>query len=241
MTADRYFLPEHYQCNDPQTLDDVDSRAYWDERRVRQSLAYQSAVYRWAAGIIEQKQIRSVVDVGCGNAAKLAQLHQRFPNVSFCGIDQQNAISLCQQHYDFGEWLAMDLDQPSLQTPRDFELIIASDVIEHLDQPDALLAFMRAIATPKSLLLISTPERVRLRGRHNLRPGNLYHVREWSAREFNDYLRSRGFLIIEQRLLPAFRIGADWRFLRRAMRRWSRLRSHRYSQAVLMRPEGGGS
>lgn len=234
LMQDRYFLPHDYICNPAETFD-ADEAQYWDPDRADASLAYQADFYAWALSIIREQGLASIADFGCGTAAKLAWIHEQVPSLKCCGLDQPNAISLCQSQYSFGEWLQCDLDSPESLEKRCFDLIVASDVIEHLENPDNLLATMRRFATPDTLLMLSTPERLMLRGEHTRRSGNRYHVREWSQLEFSQYLESRDIEIISHRMLPAFKFTHSASFTLRALKRWARLKTIRYNQCVLAR------
>jgi 2-polyprenyl-3-methyl-5-hydroxy-6-metoxy-1,4-benzoquinol methylase len=112
-------------------------------------------------------------------------------------------------------------------------MIISADVVEHVFDPDLLLTVIKRLAHPKTLILLSTPERTRLRGENCLvcKKGN--HVREWAYDEFSAYLCSRGFKIIEHRILPAFHPFQNRQVLFEALRRLSRLKSISYNQAIL--------
>lgn len=229
-----YSLPDDYKCNSAVTFDRKESN-YWDPERVESSLAYQAAFYAWALELVRKHDLRSIADFGCGTAAKLARLHALEPGLDTCGLDQPNAIELCRAQYQFGDWIAYDLDQCDTLPNRTFDLLIASDVIEHLEKPDNLLRAMRHLANENSLVLLSTPERAILRGTSCRTSPNTYHVREWTKSEFNDYLAGRDLEILNHYLLPAFRTTHNLSFTWRAIKRWSKFKSIRYNQAVLAR------
>lgn len=234
MSDDRYFLPAAYVPNPAATFDG-ECGCYWDPVRLSNSLAYQAAVYEWALKLIRAKGIRCFADVGCGSAAKLAKLHQAVSGVEFWGLDQPNSIKLCRSSHDFGNWFPINLERPEQLPDQKFDLIISSDVIEHLENPDILLGVIRRMSHENTLVLLSTPDRVKLRGPHCMSPPHTYHVREWSQHEFATYLRSRQCVILEHRILPAFRLTHNVDFFRRALFRWLHLKTISYNQAVLFR------
>ena len=235
---DRYFLPDGYRENRINITIDKDNSFYWDPERARRASLHQFAVYQWAAQLIRAGSINIIADVGCGFATKLAWLHDQFPMLEYWGIDQPHAVELCKQHYNFGQWLGVDFENsPALPLTR-ADLVISSDVIEHLECPDVLLDYYKRVAAPSGLILISTPERDILRGRQCLYSPNPYHVREWNRAELSAYLRSRGFEIIEHKVLPALRFDFGSFYLRKFLGRWMQGRSMRYNQAVLMRWTG---
>jgi SAM-dependent methyltransferase len=68
-----------------------------------------------------------------------------------------------------------------------FDAVVAFEIIEHLDQPDAFLRELRRALAPSGLLLISTPNRLYYTDdRGEVNP---FHSREYSYREFDDLLR----------------------------------------------------
>ncbi len=231
--VDKFFLPGTYQENRINITLDKDSGIYWDEERVKRSRIHQFAVYLWAKDIIRSRQIKTVVDVGCGFATKLAWLNNHFPNLVYYGVDQENAARLCRQNYNFGKWLGVNLEEnPAL--PQDkADLVISSDVIEHFVNPDNLLHYFKRIVSPDGLILISTPERTRLRGADCLKSPNPYHIREWSETEFATYLQDRGFQILEHRILPAMKFELSPFYLNKAIRCLASGKTLRYNQAVL--------
>ena len=233
---DRFFIADGYRENPATSLDLDENRNYWDPGRVRTALYYQREVYAWADTIIGQHDLKTVADLGCGFAYKLHWLYKQHPEVEFWGIDQPNAIRLCREHYGFGCWLGVDLENPE-PPGRNFDLVISSDVIEHLENPDVLLSYIKSISAPGGYVLLSTPERDRLRGENCRHSPNEAHVREWNYEEFSSYVASRGFEILEHRLLsarvPSFSLG----YLRKALRRMVRGRSTRYNQALLLQVE----
>jgi len=234
MASDNYFVRKDYVTN-PAVTFDTSEELYWDPLRAQNAASYQKAVYDWAERLIRDRGLGSVADLGCGTAVKLAKLHQKLPSVKYYGYDQPNAVRMCRDHHDFGEWFPVNFDHPEMIAPSPRDLVISSDVIEHLENPDQLLECVRRISDENTLILISTPERVRLRGEGCISSPIKHHVREWSESEFKNYLASRNFEILESRVLPGFDFLSDAAFFRRAVRRWMRLKTINYSQAFLVR------
>ena len=77
---------------------------------------------------------------------------------------------------------------------QNMDVIIASDVIEHIGNPDELLDLID-VSKPK-LIVLSTPNRDLLQKGQDGPPKNTAHFREWSFDEFNRYVGNR-FNIIE--------------------------------------------
>ncbi|HAK87965.1 MAG TPA: hypothetical protein DCP24_02625 [Nitrospiraceae bacterium] len=163
--------------------------------------------------MIEKFKAKTVLDVGCGPAFKLNRLIA--PHVEqFVGIDQKSAIEYAKQTYNAGHYLDVDLDrisdfenEPLLSQKYDF--IIHAAVIEHLKEPDQLLSFIKRRMTLASHLLISTCDRDRVRGIHNMMSPKPEHVREWNAHEFYAYMVQSGFKVVKFVYLPPNRLTKD--------------------------------
>jgi SAM-dependent methyltransferase len=173
-----YFLPEGYveRLGAPQSYD-IGGDATW-----------QREVYGTAVMLACTFDLHTVVDYGCGSGYKLMQYFSG-PEFYTVGIDLAPAVDrLCKEYpqrlwCEPGDLLTVDRERP--------DLVICSDVIEHVDDPDDLMHRLRALH-PK-WLVISTPDRKLVEkypkwGRHLGPPANGCHVREWSFNEFRQYM-----------------------------------------------------
>lgn len=171
----------------------------------RDSLAdsqmYQVDVYRLAAEIARSPAIQSVLDIGCGLASKLVEFV--LPHCeTLTGIDSPETAARCAELHPIGRWIGGDLESPDFPLGGPYDLIISADVIEHLRNPDRLLELMRRGSHPKTVVVLSTPERDLRRGAEDMGPpGNPAHVREWNSSEFLAYLEGRGMVIRESRIV----------------------------------------
>ena len=128
-----YFIKNGYQCN----LDGKGGAIPFDDDETS-AATYQVKVYRFAAELIRRHQLQTVLDIGCGYGLKLKEIiYPVCKNI--VGIDREHAVNYCVQNHHFGKWHEDDIDNPSLVFKDNFDLIIVSDVIEHLVNPDKLL------------------------------------------------------------------------------------------------------
>jgi SAM-dependent methyltransferase len=181
---DRYFIKERYAAREqPRYFADVDS-----------GVTFQPDVYDTAAAVARGLGARRIVDVGTGQGRKLAGLH---PQLEVVGIDFGPNLEHARRTYPFGTWIEADLDQPG-PLPLEPEqlrgaVVVCADVIEHVQDPALLLDKLEGTLDDAAALLLSTPERDLVRGReHHGPPGNPCHLREWSIRELDAFLRDRG-------------------------------------------------
>lgn len=176
--------------------------AYWNAERLAASGRYQYHVYAWAAELAAERGLRSVLDVGCGPATKLARLvHPVCPDVE--GIDQPSGVAAARALGAPGRFVEVDLERPAAAPWRTFDLIICSDVVEHLIDPDPMMAYLKGFAHERTLAVFSTPDRARLHGRDCMASTKAEHVREWTGPEFGRFLRSRGYRVVAKRNFPA--------------------------------------
>lgn len=255
---EQFCLPPGYKQQDTartreELRDDAPDGEYWAKWRLEMSAVYQKHVYEWAARLVRERKVTRLLDVGCGPATKLAQ-HIAPLGCKITGIDQPKAIEIAQRQCPSAEFLTDDLEHPefapaspsnTLQEPP-YHLVICADVIEHLLDPDPMLAMLGRAVTPnraaseshrKGLVLLSTPDRDRVRGRDCREAKKPEHVREWSAPEFLAYLRSRDWEIISSRLMPGDdrpvrSVIPEERRFRAGMAQTSPMKCH----AVLCRP-----
>jgi len=203
-----YGIRPDYVANSENRARREEGAVFWSPRRIRYALLYQWHVYAWARELIRSRNIRSAVDVGCGPAVKFEALV--VPEVQRAiGIDQPHIIDYCRKTYSPERYFADDLEAPTLELEATAGLVICCDVIEHLMDPDILLAYLKRLAAPDTLILISTPDRDAVRGPGALSPANADHVREWTAPEFRAYLDGAGFDVLELRHLPPLKPGLN--------------------------------
>jgi 2-polyprenyl-3-methyl-5-hydroxy-6-metoxy-1,4-benzoquinol methylase len=143
---------------------------------------WQRSVYELAANLAAGMDKPSIIDVGCGSAYKLVHMLGQY---EIAGIEVEPTYSWLKEKYPQHKWLLFDDTKPSTLKA---DIIICSDVIEHIEDPDSLLDFLQDIDF--KYLVLSTPERDAKLGKNDYGPPeNLHHFREWNQYEFKDYVR----------------------------------------------------
>lgn len=166
---------------------------FLDDVTETRDIVFQPDVYTLAEFLVDLREDPEipamVVDVGCGWGNKLATMRERHPSWEFTGIDFDQNITHCQQTYDWGTWLEVNLETVTEFPPAD--IIICADVIEHLVDPVPLVRALRGRP-----VVLSTPDRDMVAGyESNGPPINLCHVREWNTYELVHFLQSEGLVI----------------------------------------------
>src|SRR5579859_2045244 len=85
----------------------------------------------------------AIVDLGCGNGELLADIRARFSGGSLFGVDSSSAqIESNRKVAPDMQWRMFDLDRTA-DFPADlqsrFDVVVASEVIEHVRKPERLL------------------------------------------------------------------------------------------------------
>lgn len=236
MTVENYFIKAGYTPNDKAvTLDEISGEQYWNKSSIYSSYYYQFPVYRYAKKLLREKKIKRVIDVGCGTGTKLAFIHKDLPEVAFTGIDQKAAIEYCENNYNFGNWHVDDIENPD-ESLGDIkaELVICSDVIEHLLNPDVLLVYLKKKVANDGYIVLSTPERDVLRGKSCTNSPNKFHIREWNLEEFENYLLSSGFRVVEHFLQYPIRFGFNRIFFNEVLKRLITGKGLKYNQVCVL-------
>jgi predicted TPR repeat methyltransferase len=161
--------------------------------------------------MLEKKYPESgaVLDVGCGYGTKTV----KFPSIStvhtVVGVDLPATISRCKRLYDGVIWVSVDLDDKPIlpHTEKPFDLIICADVLEHLEDPDKTLDFIKKYSHEKTIILFSTVDRNLYDTNPDGPPKHPCHAREWTDREFVKYLDMSGFIILTAMHVPDYPPG----------------------------------
>lgn len=112
---------------------------------------------QFASRLIARLRPRRVLDVGCGTGAQLtAPLALAHPESGFVGVDADpGSIAFAR-----GAWRAPNLEfglAAELALEQGFDLVIASEVVEHVEDPRRFLAEQRARLVPDGRLLVTLP------------------------------------------------------------------------------------
>jgi SAM-dependent methyltransferase len=166
-----------------------DDAPYVDSRIVHQPEVYQAADY-----FLQVTGRGTIIDIGCGNGRKLRSVRAR----RHIGIDFGQNLSFCRGHYgSWGEWIEADFSREDClriaELADEQSVVVCADVVEHLLNPEPLVALLAACYRRGAIVLTSTPDRILVRGaNHRGPPPNPSHIREWALQEYVEFLGARG-------------------------------------------------
>ena len=152
------------------TLPDVPDENYWYRRHL--------AVYEWVA---DRCRGLEVVDMACGEGYGTAALARRAARVT--GVDANpEAYEHARLKYSApGVRFVRDLID---RYHEDCDAVVFLQTIEHVENPEAVLAHLREMLRPGGTAYVSTPNVLTLAPAGAERSDNPWHVREYRPEEF---------------------------------------------------------
>lgn len=160
---------------------------HWHEmmsRDPRRFNGFQQARYEWILKVAGTAAGKKVLDVGCGDGALSYILAKAGASVT--GVDNeprgiefawQNLNSQNRQgklQYEFAVASAYELPFPD----DSFDLVVSCEVIEHVADPQKMIAEMKRVSKPRGMVILTTPYR------HREVPADPNHVTEYFPESF---------------------------------------------------------
>lgn len=141
---------------------------------------YQNDVYDEASKLSNKHNFKTILDIGMGSGFKLLKY---FNHLDTIGIDLQPTVDFLIKKYPERKWSTIELLDKNIE----YDLIICSDVIEHVRNPIDFINMLNLISFKK--IVFSTPDKLNMYGCvHFGPPSNSSHVMEWDMAEFNSFI-----------------------------------------------------
>jgi len=173
--------------------------------------AFVAARYQQVVDQIPTNKNLKILDIGCGDGVLLWLISQKTPAKLF-GIDTDKS-SLKLARSKLGDKATLK-QASAYQLPfkaRQFDIVIAAEVIEHLNQPSRMLQEIKRALKPSGRLIISTPIKL------TSIPEDKMHVQEYTPQTalstLKPYFRkinlqlSHPYWLKKLYLITLFRIG----------------------------------
>ncbi len=151
--------------------------------------------YRQLVKLVKQVAPASILDVGCGEGYTLAALRAAGIEAAMTGIDlSADAIAKARQRLPGEVTLSVgDARELHASAAARFDLVIMTEVLEHLDEPARMLPILAGLSRGPVILSVPWEPYFRglnfLRGTHLARWGNdPGHVQSWTRARFHGFL-----------------------------------------------------
>lgn len=111
----------------------------------------------FAASVMRERRPASVLDYGCGTGEKLTcPLARAHPEARFTGVDvDRGSLEYARRSCDAPN--LHFLSQEALAAGERFELVVASEVLEHVDKPVAFLKSLKERLAPEGRIFLTVP------------------------------------------------------------------------------------
>ncbi len=162
--------------------------ADWDD--MKNYGPYARHMRRLILELLHPLKFDTVLDVGCGQGALLADVATLFPNANLYGSDfSMAALQMAQRRLPNAAFTIMDLTQNSFHSS--FDVVLCTDVLEHIE--DDVTAIRNLAQLTRRYLLIATVQG-RMRAHE---PEAWGHVRNYRYGELVQKLESADLKVIK--------------------------------------------
>lgn len=189
-------------------LAEVEPRSFWFRARNRLITSVLSRYF---------SQMTSLLEVGCGTGFVLSGIRDAYPQARLVGIDVfEEGLSAARRRVPDAELYR--LEAGDLAFDREFDVVCAFDVLEHLDDDQSALAQMRRAVKPSGGLVLLVPQHSWLWSDAD---AFAHHRRRYRRRDIVQQITAAGFEVefvssFMTTLLPAMVVS---RLAQRALRR----------------------
>jgi len=140
---------------------------------------------RVIADVVKSLAYDTVLDVGCGQGSLLQAIAPLRPGSRYAGVDfSEKALAVARHRVPQAEFAWLDLTQGHLD--RRFDLVLCTDVLEHIEDDAAALANVAGMAG--RYLVVST-----LQGRMRRFEATVGHYRNYRRGQVQAMIEALGF------------------------------------------------
>jgi len=148
--------------------------------------SFVAARYQQVINLIPQKKAQTILDIGCGDGVLSWLIYQK-TKASIIGIDSEKlSIQFAEQEFKRRQAKAKFLVTNAYKLPfenNSFDMIVSTEVIEHLSDTKKFLAEIKRVLKPKGLCIITTLVKL------SAVPEDKMHVKEFTPKELKICLK----------------------------------------------------
>jgi SAM-dependent methyltransferase len=161
----------------------IEANSFWFRAR--------SALIIWAMRRYVP-DVRSFLEIGCGTGFVLRGVRAAFPSVELSGSEVFTAgLGFAAQRVPSARFYQMDARHIPFRD--EFDVIGAFDVIEHIDEDEAVIAEVAGALRPGGSFVITVPQHPAL---WSVQDAHAFHVRRYVARDLRHKLETAGFEVL---------------------------------------------
>jgi trans-aconitate methyltransferase len=113
--------------------------------------------FRHVAGAVRGLEPRSVLDAGCGDGRFTAWLRDRFPTAQVMGVDADSVmVERARARHPNLDLRVLAVGSEALEDRR-FDLIVCTDVLEHIADDKAAFSWFARRLSPEGRLILHVP------------------------------------------------------------------------------------
>ncbi len=174
--------------------------------------------YHWNAPCIlricRRLNAKRVLDLGCGNGALARTLSAAGFQVTACDVDRKG-VEIGARSTSSAKFMVLGTyDDPSQLKERDFDVVVSTEVIEHLFLPRQLPRFAKAVLKKGGCFILSTPYHGYLKNLaisllnkwdyHHTSLEDGGHIKFFSPKTLMQLLDEVGFELVERHFVGRF-------------------------------------
>ncbi len=167
----------------------------------------------------KSSNIKEILDLGCGNGSVTSRLSEAGFKVTGCDVDA-DGIAIASKRFPNIDFRVIGVNESIPEDLVDrFDLVISSEVVEHLFIPSQLIDFAHKALKPGGRLLLTTPYHGYLKNltlslldkwdKHHTPLWNGGHIKFWSRKTLGKLISERGF--VEDQFWGVGRVPYLWK------------------------------
>jgi SAM-dependent methyltransferase len=134
-----------------------------------------------------------IVDLGCGSGTLLRKFREKSATARLVGLDiEPLALDLARKAVPDAEFIQLDLSRPaaglSVEVQGSADVVVCSEVLEHLDHPEHAVQLARTLLRPGGVFVVTVPA-----GTITPFDRAIGHVRHYDLPRIESLLSSGGF------------------------------------------------
>ncbi len=147
-------------------------------------------------------RFRSLLDVGCGNAELLRLIDARYPGRHLMGVDL-SAVAVESNAATFPHISFAVANIEETPPPGQHDVIVCSEVLEHLSDPEAALGRLREALVPGGHAILTTPM-----GKVHTTEKHFGHVAHPEPKDLVRWCEAAGLAVVDLRSwgFPMYRL-----------------------------------